>query len=340
MSSYGIDTSKLHESRQKSPPVRLKSFFDLNQPWVLVPDGSLLGFFDWVPKNLRIGPWSSLAIPTLATVIGIIVRLRPNGDDYDTMISSYPDVFSKFWWYNAITFTYMLSLITFTCKMRTKAILVTFTIISWNLNMIRHGLNALIPFLSDGHFILKINHVLRFPALVSASITTSVWYIVLVPYIFFIYSKDKEKRQAFLRWNFSFRLTQIHLCNVFYAALNTIVTGSRQGPNPNAFDAEDLWYGLVLFVSYAIFYVTVLDRLGVHIYPFFSPRGKFIPIIWGATIALCYGVFHFWNYVIMHDFLEFEHLVASILAITIIMWIVHLLFPKSDSNAERKNKSM
>ena len=48
MTSYGIETSKLKAAREKLPPIKLSSFIDPTQPWVLVPNGSLLGFFDWV----------------------------------------------------------------------------------------------------------------------------------------------------------------------------------------------------------------------------------------------------------------------------------------------------
>lgn len=327
MSSYGVETSKLKDAKKKVPPIQLQSFLDPRSPWVLVEDGSLLGFFDWVPKNLRVGPWSSFAMPTLAIIIMTLIYLKPSSDEYDTVVSFYPELYSKFWWYNSITFIYMLSLVSFACATRTKAILFTFTIISWNINMVRHGLNSLAPFLSDGHFALKLNHILRFPALVSATITFTVWNFVLMPYVCILYSHNKEKRNAFLRWNFSFRLSQIHLCNMLYSMINTIITGSREGSKLHLFDSEDLWYGLVLVVSYGFFYVTVLDRVGVHLYPIFSPRLKFISLIWALTMLLFYGVFRFWNYVMAHHDLEFDTLVQMILVITLLMGIVHRFFP-------------
>lgn len=328
MSSYGVETSKLKDAKKQLPPmIKLQSFFDPRLPWVLVEDGSLLGFFDWVPKNLRVGPWSSFAIPTLFIIIMALIHLKPSSDEYDTFISFYPELYSKFWWYNAITFLYMLSLVSFTCVTRTNAVLFTFTILSWNINMVRHGFNALAPFLSDGHFILKLNHVLRFPALVSATITFFVWNFILMPYVCILYSHNEEKRVSFLRWNFSFRLTQVHLCNIFYSILNTIIAGSREGSKLHPFDSEDLWYGLVLIVSYGLFYVTILDRVGVHIYPIFSPRSKFISLIWAFTILLFYGVFCFWNHIMTNHVLAFDTLVLVVVIITISMWIVHHLFP-------------
>lgn len=329
MSSFGIERSKLQNAKKQIPPIQLRTFFDPSQPWILVQDGSLLGFFDWVPKNLRVGPWSSFAMPTLTVIVMALIYLRPAYDEYDTMVSFYPEAYSKFWWYNLVTFIYMLSLVGITCATRAKAILFTFTIISWNINMVRHGLNALAPFLSDGHFMLKLNHVLRFPALVSATITFVVWNFILMPYVCILYSDQQEKRMSFLRWNFSFRLTQIHLCNIFYSILNTCITGSREGSKLHLFDSEDLWYGMVLVVSYGVFYVTVLDRIGVHIYPIFSPRMKFISLIWAFTVLLFYGVFRFWNHVMIHHVLRFDDMVTCVFSITIVMFLSHHFFQKS-----------
>jgi hypothetical protein len=73
MSNFGVPSEKLKEARSKLPPIKLSSFIDPREPWVLVPDGNLLGFFHWVPKNLRVGPWSHLAIPTLTLAASILV---------------------------------------------------------------------------------------------------------------------------------------------------------------------------------------------------------------------------------------------------------------------------
>jgi len=48
MTSYGVDSAKLKAARENLPPINLASFVDPRKPWVMVPNGSLLGFFDWV----------------------------------------------------------------------------------------------------------------------------------------------------------------------------------------------------------------------------------------------------------------------------------------------------
>ena len=59
MTSYGVDSAKLKEAKDKLPPIKLSSFVDPTQPWVLVPNGSLLGFFDWVSESDVHDEWRS-----------------------------------------------------------------------------------------------------------------------------------------------------------------------------------------------------------------------------------------------------------------------------------------
>ncbi len=48
-----MDDAKLKAAKENSPSLGLGSFFDLSKPWVLVPNGSLLGLFDWVSLNIE-----------------------------------------------------------------------------------------------------------------------------------------------------------------------------------------------------------------------------------------------------------------------------------------------
>jgi hypothetical protein len=319
MASFGIPQSRLKEARTKLPPIKISSFVDPREPWVLVPNGSLLGFFDWVPENLRVGPWSRLALPTIIMVISMLCHFQPADDEREIFISSYPSLYSKLWCYNAVGFCYMFSVIAWIAKYRSKGAIVTFTLISWTLNMARHLISTIAPFLSDHHFLLKVNHILRFPALVSASITFTVWNFVLLPYIYFTKLETKEKKDRFLGFNFKFRMVQQHVCNVIYAILNTMITCSMQerrndnaisSMSPKIFDMKDLWYGAACTMGYGLFYTMILDRIGVHLYPVFSPRSNFVVITWCAVFLLICGFYYFWNWVIEEhlDLLNFEAL--------------------------------
>ena len=41
---------------------RFSRLVDPAEPWVLVENGSFLGYFDWLPEKYRVGPWSIAAI--------------------------------------------------------------------------------------------------------------------------------------------------------------------------------------------------------------------------------------------------------------------------------------
>jgi hypothetical protein len=236
-------------------------------------------------------------------------------DQFDTEVASYPPVYSSYWWYNILAFVFMAGIVSWSISSSTKAILVVFTILSWNMNALRHGINALAPFLTDHHALLKMNHILRFPALVSATITSLIWNLALFPYLFVFLMNTRQKKDNFAAWNTKFCLVQYHVCNVFYAVLNTMVTGNRS--TPPLFDEEDLWYGLAYGLACSHFYVLVMDRVGVHLYPIFSPRSKFVAVAWGTGFFLFYGAFLFWNHVISNHWavLQFHRLLSSNLII-------------------------
>ena len=63
-SSQGGEMAAMQASRvaEFASTFRIWRFIDPREPWVLVENGSLLGFFDWVPEKCRAGPWSMTAI--------------------------------------------------------------------------------------------------------------------------------------------------------------------------------------------------------------------------------------------------------------------------------------
>lgn len=220
-----------------------------------------------VPERLRIGPWKPIAPVILVIISAFIIQSRPKRFFYDspaTLISHYPELNSPYWWYNIAAFTFMTYMIVWVIRNRTKGVVVTYTIISWNMNALRHGINAVAPFLYDHHLLLQINRILRFPALVSASITFVIWNTILLPYIYLLVLETKEKRFNFTQWNFSFRMVQKHVCNVIYATLNCIVACRSEDMVKSGiaqmFHDEDFWYALTNIYLYGLFYTLVLDR--------------------------------------------------------------------------------
>ena len=89
--------------------------------------------------------------------------------------------------------------------------------------------------------------------------------------------------------DFSFRMVQVHFFNIVFAVLNTLVTSSRD------FEFIDLWCALAGAVGYALLYLLVLDRFGIHLYPVFSPRSVWSMLSWSALLGTYFLVFHAWN---------------------------------------------
>jgi len=293
MATYGKEVMTDEEreaARKRKPELTLWDFANPRGPWVLVPEGSLMGYFDWVPKHLRVGPWSLLAPLYLAALCGFVMYMKPPeiGLMFANEPSPYPQPYSPLWCYNLIGFFWMIFVL-YLLRGGGMFIFCTYTIQSWTMMTVRHGLSALAPFLSQGHPLLLLHDILKFPVLATATVTFFVWNTVLMPFIlFYAHGKDPKRRKQFLGWCFNFRMSQIHLFNVLYAVLNTV--SSQQN-----FTDKDLWCALVGMLLYGLFYVLVLDRIGCHLYPVFSPRTWAFGLTWSFVIGCYFGVYGAWN---------------------------------------------
>lgn len=320
------------------PRIKISSFFDPGAKWVLVPGGNFGNHFSWVPEHLRIGPWSQAAWPTLFFLVSCLLHSFPMEDQFDTSVKYYPQAFTSLWYYNISMFFFMIGVVCRSISRSHVGILVAFTLLSWNLNALRHGLNALAPFLRDHHILLKVNHIIRFPALSSATMTFVVWNAVLVPYIYLFLLDTREKKDNFITWMTNFNLVQFHCCNIFYAVLNTMVTGIRA--TPALFDKEDLWYSLTYYVAYSLFYILVCDRIGIHIYPIFSPRSRYFLLAWGGGYFFAYGIFLFWNYFMSNysSFLDFHYILCLDFIIIGLGLVIHqiLTLVKNENMLHKK----
>jgi len=226
-----------------------------------------------VPRNLRVGPWSPFALPTLTLAASVLVYHRPSssagfgdGTEYYLNVHNYPELYSNIWWYNVAAFLFMLGQLTYIMIYRTKGAIVTYTLLSWIMNTVRHGINAITPCLKEHYnypalvkLLLRINHAMRFPAIASASITFLIWNVVLFPIIYNYGFDSKEKKANFLKFNCAFRMVQQHVCNIIYAVMNTIVSVTINDNNDNGdnrpvlFQTDDLWRGAASIFLYGIF---------------------------------------------------------------------------------------
>lgn len=259
----------------------------------LVNEGSLMGFFDFVPKYLRVGPWTAVAPIYITIIVSKLIYWMPERETFsldDEILSSHPIEYSTYWIYNIVVFLWMKLVLLTTLKKRGPGVLLTYTIQSWIMLTTRHGLSGLAPFLPRNHTLLWMNELLRFPALATASITFFYWNFIISPVIY--YNFPVQKRRDFMKFNFNFRMIQVHFFNVIFAVMNTIVTSSRQ------FQFVDLWCALAGAVGYALLYLLVLDRIGVHLYPVFSPRTFWSVLSWSALLGTYWLCFQLWNAVI------------------------------------------
>lgn len=247
--------------------------------------------------HLRVGPWFILMPFYVIALIITIIYIKPDSILENAEIV-YPELYSNWWYYNAIVGCWMLGFLIM--RLYSKFwIICSFTIQSWTYLTIRHCLTALSPFFPNkSHFLLKVNEILRFPALVTATVTFTVWNFVIAPAIY-IFLETPKKRRGFLDFNFSFVLIQVHVFNIVFAVLNAVSVS----PN-RLFTFEDLWCSLVMVIAYCLFYWLILDRLGIHLYPIFSPRTKYTLISASAGIGVYYAGFVMWNKAIQNGTFE------------------------------------
>ena len=221
----------------------------------------------------------------------MVIYTFPSKFEYEC---SYPEAFSTFWFYNCINFLWMAGVLA-ASLIQSKAgvsIIMTYTVQSWIVITARHGLTALAPFLPKGHSLLFLNEFLRFHSLITATVTFVVWNFMIAPVIYFKFMETPKKKQGFLTFMLSFRLVQLHGFNIVFAVLNSVII------SPRKFTSLDLWVSMSYAVVYSLFYLCILDRLGIHLYPVFSPRSKYFTITWTFAYG-CYVIgYYFWNKVV------------------------------------------
>lgn len=275
--------------------------FDTSKSWVLVENGSLCGLFDLVPVKFRVGPWNYFAMLYLAVILYMLALgatwtqlHKPAGGWLNEFQPVEPyKVFTNSWYYNFFTYIWMVYVAWHVWK---KGALggsawISYTLQSWTVITVRHGLCALAPF--SPPFVTILAEVLRFPALITASVTFFIWNFILAPVLLLGFIKDNEKRRQFLGYFTNFRLTQLHVFNIVFAVANgAFVYPIRQ------LHMGDFFIAAAMAILYMIWYYFVLDRFGVHLYPIFSPRSLLVILSWNLLVASYFGGYWFWKTVL------------------------------------------
>mmetsp|Transcript_25602 Transcript_25602/g.60538 ORF Transcript_25602/g.60538 Transcript_25602/m.60538 type:complete len:329 (+) Transcript_25602:258-1244(+) len=300
--------------RRMQKRLSVTDLVDPTKPWMLVDGTEMLGFFDFVPKHLRIGPWNIFASVALFVLIYTLVimlivantlhgrdgRSIVGGDGSTTGSSSsvlddfrLPDEayepYTVSWWYNLSGFvwcSYVWYLVKTDAYMGPVAF-VSYTLWSWTIITLRHGLCVLSPFVSA---VRIFSEMLRLPVLMSASVTFGVWNFILMPAICLVFIKDSDRRRKFVQFAFGFRLFNLHVLDIFFAILNASYAEPRR-----KLQLGDLNTLAIYMVTYLLFYYFVLDRFAIHLYPIFSPRVSWVVFPWLMVVGLCIGGYNFWE---------------------------------------------
>jgi len=279
----------------------LSDFFK-PEPWDLrhKTDGKVIKAFRFVPDKFKEGPWIPAVTWSLVVTICLVLyftidaNIKYYASDGSIGITNefvgdktYP-AFTVEWYYNAALFFWMTYIMwTMYNDYKSFGVWVTFTVLSWTMMSIRHGLCALAPFLPSLRLWIGI---LRFPVLLTSTVTFTVWNFALMPVITFVLLKG-EKRKGFLKFAFSWRLWQIHILNILYAYLNCVWAE----PKTQGLHMGDVNVAVVYMVTYILFYYCILDRIGIQLYPIFSPRTYMCLPSLVMAVGICAGNYLFWD---------------------------------------------
>lgn len=273
-----------HHEQTKPISITFRSFLRPS-PWVLVPQGSFNGYFDWVDPKLRVGRWSIGSYIAFPAIVSSLVLFQPDGIVSTTIASSAcPALYTRYWYYNAAASIWMAYVLGRNIYQEGWAVpYTTFTVWSWTMLLVRHALSTVLPFIDNNQDESKMHNAaillaeaFRVPSLLNAVVVFVVWNLIMAPAIY-LTMETKEKKKQFVDWLFQFNLLNQHGLNLPLAVMSAVITA------PRAFTDADLYFAMATLVTYFAFYLLVLDRLGVHLYHIFSPRTSYCFLIWGGV---------------------------------------------------------
>jgi hypothetical protein len=249
------------------------------------------GFFDFVPIHLRVGPWFILAPIFIVAFTYTLFTNMPNGS-WPTFTPSFPEPFSLYFYLDCAFFVNNACVLYILLSKAGPGVLCTFTLWSWCILTFRCLSSAVCSLYPGIPLLPYLSEFFRFPALVAATLTTIVWNFVLAPIMYFAFFKTAKRRKEFILWNLQFTLQEIHTFNLPIAVTNAVLsTGGRM------LQFDDLWSAFFVLFNYSMLYLFILDRLGVHLYPVFSPRSKFSVVAWSVVFCLYGTTWVYWNQV-------------------------------------------
>ena len=255
-------------------------------------DGDYKGLFSWVPRRLRVGPWSPLVplflVAWWTAMAAFVQRLHP-------LPLALPRPYSTWWWIDAALSLNCLATLAVTLHRWSIApLLTTHTMWTWHLLTLRSLLvTAASPLVGSpvGMTLGAVAEALRFPVAAGTTVTFVLWNFALFPLV--VMMMPKERKDGFVSFNFSFPMVQIHMVNL-PAAFLSIACGGPEG-GARLFRPTDLWASSAVCALYAALYLFLLDRVGVHFYPMFSPRSHLCIVAYFGLLACYCGAYIGWN---------------------------------------------
>jgi len=233
-------------------------------------EGGGMPDFDVYPECLREGPWSPAAYVFLSGIFGWIAWSSSDAFQERNNISVPETSWETRVLLGALA-CYAIGVQVRMCVQLGPWPYVSYTMVSYALLTVR--------LLSVALGMGAVAEFLRFPMLVMATNTTTVWWTLIVPAM--LVCMPEKQRRKFIEFNFSFFLISVHLLNLPLAMIDHHLTW-------RPLSLWDLWVGLVVAMMYLTFYLLVLDAKGMHFYIILSPRRAWCCIPGYSAVLLVY----------------------------------------------------
>ncbi|RYG66050.1 hypothetical protein EON64_10640 [archaeon] len=245
----------------------------------------MLAFLEYVPEKYKTGPWSPAAHLALYGIgCFVVLTLQDAMDTYEPHdYAKSPPWLQAF---RLIAGLYGIAHIIFTFQQLGVWPFVSYTLTSWNLMTLR----LLAAYLAGTGWTawVPLANLTRFPALVMNTVTVVVWWLVLVPLIDYLLRSNRRERAFFWTFNLSAPLLNVHLLNLPLVALDFLHSGQK-------LRFFDLHVAVCVALGYSVFYLTVLDPLGLHFYLILTPRSRLCLLSYGLILGGYCALFHLWN---------------------------------------------
>jgi hypothetical protein len=193
----------------------------------------LLGYLDVVPSFYKTGNWCWSAHVVLFIFSSFILLTIPQAmksyNRYNNYVSNSEIVSEWIQAYRLIVGLYCVIILCLIIKKSGIWPLASYTVLSWNLVILR----LLLSYINNTNYFIDLNleiltfitNSLLFPSLVGCSITVIVWWLLLFPTILYLIRHDTKKINYFWDFNTSFVLINIHLLNLPIIAIEFISVG-------------------------------------------------------------------------------------------------------------------